>query len=216
MEDDRVRKPTQQLREHRAKTVTSRFSVCSRLQVQVLTLEEGRVGCQWLAIEFGSGSVASCGNRLMEGGIGKQTEKSARLPSAEPGRSKSYQRAVETTRYPYERTWSVATYLSPIAVRSRRSCIAAPLDAQDMPNRASTDGVVPKSSIGGMTRSAISRSLGLRPVTAVVVRTLRHPARFAAVAGVAIRWPDRRPSLRASRHRCRARVPRAETAAADC
>ena len=79
-----------------------------------------------------------------------------RLPPAEPGRSKSYQRPVVTTRYPYERTWSVATYLSPIAVRSRTSCIAAPLDAQDMPNRASTDPVVPKPSIGGMTRSATS------------------------------------------------------------
>src|SRR4029077_1708863 len=67
---------------------------------------------------------------------------SARLPSAEPGRSKSYQQPVETTRYPNERTWSVASYLSPIAVRSRTSCIAAPLDAQDMPNRASTDAVV--------------------------------------------------------------------------
>jgi hypothetical protein len=29
------------------------------------------------------------------------------------------QRHVVTTRYPYERTWSVATYLSPISVRSR-------------------------------------------------------------------------------------------------
>jgi hypothetical protein len=47
-----------------------------------------------------------------------------------------------TTRYFYEGTWSVAIYLSPIAVMSRTACIVAPLGAQDMPNRASTDGVV--------------------------------------------------------------------------
>ena len=34
-------------------------------------------------------------------------------------------------RYPYERTWSVATYLSPIAVMSRTASIVAPLDSHD-------------------------------------------------------------------------------------
>jgi hypothetical protein len=59
------------------------------------------------------------------------------------GKSEIYdKRRVVATRYPYERAWSVATYLLPITVRSRAACIAAPLDAQDMPNRASTDDVV--------------------------------------------------------------------------
>ena len=74
---------------------------------------------QWQATGGCNGSVASCGNHLTEGVIGKQTQSQARLPSAEPGRSKSYQPPVVMTRYPNERTWLATAYVSPIADWSR-------------------------------------------------------------------------------------------------
>jgi hypothetical protein len=75
------------------------------------------------------GSVASCGNRLTEGIIGKQTQSLARLPSSEPGRSKTCQPPVVMTRYPNKRTWLATAKLRRSRIgrgRLKYNCACSP------------------------------------------------------------------------------------------
>jgi hypothetical protein len=58
------------------------------------------------------------------------------LTRHQPGTSKSYQPARRNDAIPHKRTWL------PTAKLRRSRMYSAPLDARDMPNRASTDSVV--------------------------------------------------------------------------